>query len=79
MKTYSISIPKGTKVQSERSAIVELQGDVIVDAIREKDGGYSYSVDGTRYFTCAGVVTVLRHEEPKSDVYRHKDGLVVFA
>lgn len=58
MPLVSIFIPAGTIVADKRGT-VELRADVYVDAVRAKDGGYSYKVGSREYYTCAGVVTVL--------------------
>jgi hypothetical protein len=53
----SLYIPKGTKVLSEKSNLITLVGDAVVDnARRQKDGGYVYEVGGVRYFASAGTV-----------------------
>jgi len=58
-KMKMIKIPAGTKVLSKDRGMITLQADVYVDATRAKDGGWNYQVYDSKYYTCAGVVTVL--------------------
>ena len=59
MTNYSIMIAEGTKVLSSERGLVTLKGLVVVDAIRERDGGYSYSVAGERFYASGGTVRVI--------------------
>lgn len=75
---YSLYIPAGTKVLSEKAGLVTLSADAhIRDAVREEDGGFTYSVGKSRYYTCAGVIEFAPQEADEfSGPVRHKDGLV---
>ena len=58
----SIIIRKGTKVScvsDKGSPIVELAGDIYVEASRHDDGSYGYSVAGACYLASAGTVEVV--------------------
>lgn len=77
---YQISIAKGTKVLCETGGMITLLDDVInISADRQKDGGFIYSVNGIRYYTCAGMTVFKKISTNHHDVCRHKDGLVVFS
>ena len=46
---YEIHIPAGVKVLREKgNKMVTLSGDVYVEANREADGAFVYTVDGNR-------------------------------
>jgi len=52
---YEIHIPAGVKVLREKgNKMVTLSGDVYVEANREADGAFVYTVDGNRYCCSAG-------------------------
>lgn len=55
----NIMIPKGTLVQGKKG-MVELKADVYVEAEREVDGAYSYSVGRNQYFVSAGCIVRLK-------------------
>ena len=53
--TYNIHIPAGVKVLRKKgNKLVTLIGDVYVEANREADGGFIYTVGHNRYYTSAG-------------------------
>ena len=60
----SILIRKGTKVLSDSSNMVELLGDVIVDAVQTADYCWTYCIGdgkkGTAYTVSNGLVTGLK-------------------
>lgn len=59
-QTQPIAIRKGTKVLCVSSRqLVELRGDVYIEASRHDDGAYGYSVGGQAYAASAGTVEVL--------------------
>lgn len=47
-------IQPGTKVLRDDNTLVELIGLVIVDAIRQEDGGFIYKTTDHRYYCSAG-------------------------
>jgi hypothetical protein len=60
----SILIRKGTKVLSDSNSMVELLGDVIVDAVQTEDRCWTYCIGegkkGTAYTVSNGLVSVLK-------------------
>lgn len=76
MTTFNLYIPAGTKVLS-RDGVVTLIADCWVsNAIRQADGGFSYSVGKTEYYCSAGCC---EFSEQVEEVLTHKNGLVAFA
>lgn len=55
----SIRIRQGVKVQSERTGLITLIGDVYVEAQREPDGCWLYELRGTQYRCAGGLAEVL--------------------
>jgi len=52
---YEIHIPAGVKVLREKgNKIITLSGDVYVEAYRDVDGAFIYTVGGDRYCCSAG-------------------------
>lgn len=80
--TTEIFIPKGTMVMQEwpGGRMVELLGDVYVDAIRQPDGGWLYTVAGREYYCCGlAEKSSFRVAGAAADTMLHVDGLVAFA
>jgi hypothetical protein len=76
MTNFSLYIPAGTKVLS-RNGLVTLEGDCAVsNAIRQADGGFTYTVGKTEYYCAAGCC---EFSEQGEEVLIHKNGLVAFA
>jgi len=52
---YNLHIPAGVKVLRKKgNKLVTLIGDVYVEADREADGGFIYTVGHNLYYTSAG-------------------------
>jgi len=76
MTTFNLYIPADTKVLS-RNGLVTLAGDcAISNAIRQADGGFTYTVGKTEYYCSAGCC---EFSEQVEEVLMHKNGLVAFA
>jgi hypothetical protein len=60
----TILIRKGTTVLSDSDSLVELLGDVVVDAVQTADFSWTYCIGegkrGTAYTVSNGLVSVLR-------------------
>ena len=56
-----IIIPKGVRVQRDDNEVITLSGDVYVEAERQEDGGFIYTVGAHQYYTCAGVCSFFNH------------------
>jgi len=76
---FTLSIPAGTLVSSERSnRLVSLIGDVVVsDATRDATGAFTYGVRGNRYSVSAGCCKFTRQAE-SAEFYPHEDALIAF-
>lgn len=75
MTTFNLYINAGTKVLS-KNGLVTLAGDCYVKgATRQKDGGFCYTVDKTKYYCSAGCC---EFSQESDEVLMHKNGLVAF-
>lgn len=72
---YSLAIPAGTIVLSERG-IVTLKADVEVSgATRDADGAFRYSIGGTKYIVSAGCC---KFTAETYEGWTHEKGLIAF-
>ena len=56
-----IIIAKGARVKRDDNEIIQLSGEAHVQAERQEDGGFIYTIGDHEYYTCAGVCSFYNH------------------
>ena len=79
--TFNLSISSGTIVllnAKGKSVSIMLKADVLIDnAVRQADGGFTYTVGNREYYVSAGTCTFKENKAVAYDL-RHKKGLITF-
>jgi len=58
-QTFSLYLPKGTIVLRDTGGAITLSADAhISGAVRQKDGGFRYTVGKHDYYACYGIGSV---------------------
>ncbi len=73
---FSLAIPAGTIVCSNRRGAVTLQADVEVSgATRDADGAFRYSIGDTKYIVAGGCC---KFTAEAYEGWTHENGLIAF-